>query len=144
MGVEYLHLSRSAQPPELSGKPIRAVIITEGVTEQGWRDRIARWLVDGGCRYAVTWGPECEAWHDAIDWAMIDKFENREVPDEDFIMTTWHDKESLREALWFAGHVALHPEVDLDDTLLVHIADEPGEDQMLRTYGASQTLPEDE
>lgn len=41
-------------------------------------------------------------------------------------------------ALWFAGFCASHPDVDLDETLLVHIAQNERRDAVLQTYWDSQ------
>lgn len=58
-------------------------------------------LLDYGAAYFCTWGPGCERVHDIID--EIDAFpSDRNSPTEDaVIMTTWHAKESLEEALCF-------------------------------------------
>jgi hypothetical protein len=72
--------------------------------------------------YVVAWGVECEEWHDTVDWTNIEEFEFGEIPDDRFVMTTWHTDEPLSEALWFAGQCADHPHVELTDTILVHIA----------------------
>ena len=54
---------------------------------------LSRKLLRAGCVYFCAWGTDCERVHDAFD------FECLEV--EPVIMTTWHSKESLDEALWF-------------------------------------------
>lgn len=43
-----------------------------------------------------AWGPDCERIHDLFDSVRSD-----DETDETVIMTTWHSKETLREALWF-------------------------------------------
>lgn len=41
---------------------------------------------------------QCEAWHDTVDWTVLERFGFGNVPEEHFIMTTCHDKEPLSEA----------------------------------------------
>ncbi|SER59974.1 hypothetical protein SAMN05518866_11464 [Sphingobium sp. YR768] len=53
-------------------------------------------------------------------------------------MTTWHDKEPLSEALWFAGNCASHPNVELADTLIVHVTREEQRAATLQLYSESQ------
>ncbi len=53
-------------------------------------------------------------------------------------MTTWHAVEPLTEALWFAGNYAFHPDVELERTVLLHVANEANEDEMIAIYAASQ------
>ncbi|WP_425304719.1 DUF7684 family protein [Croceicoccus pelagius] len=60
------------------------------------------------------------------------------MPDDKFVMTTWHADEPISEALWFAGNCASHPDVELKQTVLLHIADEAKRDEMFAIYAASQ------
>jgi hypothetical protein len=58
---------------------------------------IARQLLDAGAVYVCAWGPGCERVHDIFD-------EERDGPNpltstDPVVMTTWHDDESLAEAL---------------------------------------------
>lgn len=50
-----------------------------------------------GCVYVCTWGPDCERVHDQFDEEDFSLHE--EGP---WIMSTWHAKEPLSEAIWFA------------------------------------------
>ena len=58
-------------------------------------------------------------------------------------MTTWHDKEPLSEALWFAGNCASHPDVDLADTVVVHVSPSERRAAMLELYRDSQDIERD-
>jgi hypothetical protein len=57
-------------------------------------------LLDAGCVYLCAWGPWCEHVHDTMDDVVLE----RELKGgaEQTIMTTWHDKEALEEAVDFA------------------------------------------
>jgi len=50
-------------------------------------------LIKAGCVYFSCWGPDCERVHDIID--ECDPYT------ESVIMTTWHEKVPIEEALWY-------------------------------------------
>ena len=140
MGLQYLHLSPDQTPPNLISGPFRAVIVSEVEVTQNWRNHICEWLLGSGCLYVVAWGVECEVWHDTVDETNLETFDFGDIPDDKFVMTTWHTDEPLSEALWFAGQCASHPDVQLDETLIIHIATEARESGMLETYSESQMI----
>lgn len=62
-----------------------------------------------GVVYICAWGPGCEKAHDIFDEAVVSREvaaieQGGVVPDD--IMTTWHDKETLDEALHFFVNLA--------------------------------------
>ena len=61
---------------------------------------IANWALAQGAVYLCVWGPDCERVHDIMDEVVADR--NFDETDEDVVMATWHDDETLEEALWFA------------------------------------------
>jgi hypothetical protein len=63
---------------------------------------LAEQIVASGCRYVCCSGVACSDWHDAVDWAFIATDPNYDPPDERFIMTTWHERESVSDVVWFA------------------------------------------
>nr|WP_010546126.1 hypothetical protein [Sphingomonas elodea] len=103
-----------------------------------WRNNIATWLAASRCLYFIAWGTDCEAWHDSIDCANLEKFDYGEIPDERFILTTWHDNEPLSEALWFAGQCASHPDVSIKGTVLLHLAENQQEKRILQAFEQAQ------
>jgi len=58
-------------------------------------------LLRAGASYFVCWGSDCERVHDIIDEMVSCPNNDFGVPEESCIMTTWHESEPLREALWF-------------------------------------------
>ena len=58
---------------------------------------VAERLLKAGCVYAVCWGPDCERVHD-----IFDEIDLARRPDGPWAMTTWHSREPLSEAIWFA------------------------------------------
>lgn len=88
----------------------------------------------------VAWGIDCKAWHDSVDDANRDAFDFGHIPEDRFVITTWHNREPLSEALWFAGFCANHPDVKLNKTMIIHVASEEQSSGMLETYRDSQTM----
>jgi hypothetical protein len=60
-------------------------------------------LIKSGLVYLCTWGNDCERIHDIVDEEIVslEIEQTRNVNDDNVIMTTWHNKESLKDALWF-------------------------------------------
>jgi len=63
---------------------------------------LARKLLDSGAVYVCVWGPDCERVHDIVDEEDIGL--NPPDTDDRVVMTTWHAKEPLAEAIWFVLH----------------------------------------
>lgn len=63
----------------------------------------AEQLLRKGAVYVCAWGPDCERVHDCFDEIIASKA--LESSDK-VIMTTWHSKEGLEDALWFFLNVA--------------------------------------
>jgi hypothetical protein len=61
-------------------------------------------LINNGIAYLCTWGPDCERVHDLMDIAIVQREIKEEIKYP--IMTTWHNDESLDDALWFMLEVA--------------------------------------
>jgi len=140
MTLDYLHLAPGDTPPYAGSEPYQAVLIADEEASQDWRNGVASWLVRSGCLYFIAWGMACEAWHDTVDWTVLEACDFADIPDDRFVMTTWHDKELLPEALWFAGNAASHPDVNLTRTLIVHVARIARRDARLALYARSQAI----
>ncbi len=97
------------------------MLVREDVSND-WRNRVSAWLVSAGCLYALAWGHECSIWDDAVDWANIDAVDFKPTPPERFVMTTWHEDETIEEVFWFARHCAEHPTIPLESNLILDIA----------------------
>lgn len=143
MTFDYLHLPQDSSLPAVETRPYRAVLIADEPVSQVWRNEVATWLVQTGCLYFIAWGVDCEDWHDAVDWTVLEAFDFGDVPDEKFIVTTWHDKEPLSEALWFAGNCASHPDVELTDTVIVHVTREERRTATLELYREAQVMADE-
>ena len=58
-------------------------------------------LLQAGASYIICWGSDCERVHDIIDEMISIPGNNFGVPDDACIMTSWHDNESLENAILF-------------------------------------------
>ena len=77
-----------------------------GVSDQGLRDLSSK-LLKAGARYVCFWGPDCSRVHDACDLAAMELGFNR---GDTVMMTTWHVREPLKEAVWLAANAAFPDE----------------------------------
>lgn len=131
----YIHLARGSTPPDLGARPpFRAVVIAEQAVPTDWQDEVSDWLVRSGCLFMMAWGRGCSSWDDAVDMANLRAFDYGDIPGNQFVMTSWHENESLSDVFWFVKRHALHEEVELQQTILVHVTDSSQEQLVLRAY----------
>jgi hypothetical protein len=82
----------------------------------------------------MAWGTKCSTWDDSVDIANLEQFDFGEIPDDSFVITTWHADEPLNEVFWFSKNNAFHPTVDLKRTVLLHIAEVDREAELIKSY----------
>lgn len=141
--VSYVHLPPGSQPPAIGeAGPFKAVLVLEQAVADDWQDQISEWLVRSGCLYMMAWGVKCSSWDESVDWANHSVTGLNDVPDDQFVMTTWHDDEPLTEAFWYAGFTAHHPTVSLEHVAVIDIGPKNREAEMREAYAAAQTLVE--
>ncbi|TAK90386.1 MAG: hypothetical protein EPO06_08905 [Burkholderiaceae bacterium] len=133
--VIYLHVKPEVVLPDAPRlAPFRAVIIAEAQVSPDWQAAVSGWLIQSGCLYMMAWGVNSSSWDDSVDMANIEQFDFKEIPQDRFVMTTWHEGETLAEVFWFSKNSAFHPTVSLENTLLLHIAAEEREKEVVRSY----------
>lgn len=132
--TEYIHLAPDQKLPDGPVRPFKAVLIIEEPPTAEWQKLVSEWLVASGCLFMLAWGHECSSWDDSVDYANLDAFDYGDIPDDKFVMTTWHDKEPLSEVLWFAAHGAAHSDIPLDLLVLVHIARNANESVIMKAF----------
>lgn len=122
MTVQYLRIRSGDLLSSLDRfSPFKAIVVVEDVVDQKWQAEASRWLADSGCLYMMAWGKNCSSWDDSVDLANLEQFGFDKIPDDDFVMTTWHDDEPLQEVIWFAKYSANHPTIELENVLFMHI-----------------------
>jgi len=135
MTLTYLQLRPESRLPDISGlSPFRSIVVIQETVNPGWQSKVSAWLVRSGCLYIIAWGNECSSWDDSVDNANLEEFDYEEIPEEKFVMTTWHENESLKEVFWFAKNNAFHPAVELRNTLILDITTASREEQFLAEY----------
>jgi hypothetical protein len=133
--LSYLCVAPNAELPNaVITAPFRAVVIVEATVTPEWRAKASDWLVSAGCLYMMAWGAECSFWDDSVDWANIEQNSHGEIPEDRFVMTTWHEDEMLNEVFWQSKNCAFQSTIDIDNTLLLHISTQCTKEAMLRAY----------
>jgi hypothetical protein len=133
--LRYLQLASGDDLPALAGiNAFKAILVIDTDSHQPWQWEVCRWLVASGARYVMAWGLECEAWHDAVDEAFLEATDYEDVSDEQMVVSTWHDDEDLADVFWFAKNRANYPALELNTTLILHIADAPRRDELEGAY----------
>lgn len=139
MKTLYIHILPNSNAPDiLLSEPYRCVIICENVVEDDFQNEVSKWLVDSGCLYALAWGNNASSWDDAVDVASLEKFDFGDIPDDKFVMTTWHDNQTLSEVFVCAKNHADHPTVDLKLTVILHIASQPNKTELIDLFNKSK------
>ena len=135
--LHYLHLQQGQALPAIAQEiPSRIVVVIETEVSDEWQDAVSNWIITYGCRYMMAWGPNCSSWDDSVDYAVLKALEFREIPDERFVMTTWHEDQPLEEALFFCEFCGRfsYDDADLPHALLLRIAPEADETRMRNAY----------
>jgi len=135
MTLRYLRLNSGETLPELKDiSPFKSVVIVDEIVDPQWQAKTSRWLADSGCRYMMAWGKDCSSWDTSIDLANLEQFDYGDIPDEAYIMTTWHDDEPLAHVIWFAKMVAYHADLNIDNLLFLHIGSIDRQDDLEALY----------
>ncbi|WP_341888544.1 hypothetical protein [Variovorax sp. YR752] len=131
----YFHIQPGATLPNIGYlAPFRAVVIIDEEVSIEWRDDVSNWLVNSGCLYMMAWGLDCSLWDDSVDWANMGQFPFKDIPEDRFVVTTWHAREPLDEVFDFCKRTATHPIVELPQAILLHIARNESAGPMLHAY----------
>jgi len=113
-----------------------------GASDQALRKSCSQ-LLTAGARYVCCWGPDCSRVHDACDFAAMELGLNR---GDAVIMTTWHDREPLEEAIWFAANAAFPHDsyTQAADALIALSVGSPEWDAEIHAYLQAGTPIKDE
>lgn len=122
MTILYFRLQNGDPLPVLDGfSPYKAVVVIEDIVDFEWQAAASRWLADSGCLFMMAWGKDCSSWDDSVDYANMDQFASGEIPDDKFILTSWHGDEPLQQVVWFSKFAAIHSTIELENVLFLHI-----------------------
>jgi hypothetical protein len=99
--------------------PFVCLIYSDQETTSEEMMKVTEWLISSECRYAVCAGKDCETWHDAIDSADI-LFEHNS---DELVMTSWHEKETIDEVVWFWLNLTNFDDITFENYLALIISD---------------------
>ena len=133
----YIHLPPGSEPPTIEHMPCRMVVVVEAEVSAEWQSKISDWIVESGCLFMMAWGKDCSSWDDSVDHANLAVFDYGDIPDDRFVMTTWHDDKPLAETFWFCKYAAHHPDVALPTACIVHISTDAHREKMVAAYLAA-------
>jgi len=100
MEFHFLHLQRPYrfEAPAADAFVLLLDVSDTTVTPEE-QTELSQAIAASGCRYALCRGFGCSSWDDSIDEAsVLAEIEGRPQP---FLMTTWHEHESLEDVLEF-------------------------------------------
>lgn len=117
----------------------------QGITDEKVKD-FAKSLFSRGLASFSAWGPECEKVHDLFDAADAEAHPGGTTYD-DFIMTTWHSRESLESALWAfvrAGMTASNYEQTCKEWIIAVIGNPAWEEEIRSKFSKINTPSEED
>lgn len=100
----------------------KCLILNERDVGEQYRTEVSETLVKAGCVLASAWGLNCSAWDDDVDYAFLDHYDFDQCPEDQCVMTTWHDNETLEEIVEFVKLYNGYSDVKLDDILVLDFA----------------------
>lgn len=107
-------------PPEMTA--FKCLILIEREVGENYRHDVSKSLIEAGCLYSLAWGQDCTLWDDSVDWAFLERHNYEDVPEEKFVMTTFHSNETLEEVIEFTKRCTEYSPVDLEDILILDFA----------------------
>lgn len=144
--AHYVRIAPDEELPSISWlAPFKAIVVLEADYSEEWQNEVSDWLVAGGCRYMMAWGPDCSTWDDSVDYAELEASNWEEVPDK-FVMTTWHNDETLESVFWYSQFCASfsYDDVELSTAVILHVSTKDRAAEFLDLFEQSRTLAERE
>lgn len=132
----YVHLPPGGAFPELAYSRSRVMVVVDAEVSPEWQGQASRWIIDIGCMYMLAWGIDCTSWDDSVDHAHLEKYDYdyEQIPQDDFVITTWHPDQPLAEAFFFAKENAAHPDFELNRTIILDISRDDRSARIIREY----------
>ena len=126
--IKYIHINEGNTLPDISQyAPFKVLLSVDNAVNSQRQQDIANWLVQMGGMHVTVRAKEGSVWKSAIRKANLAKVNLDAMQPEQFVMVTMHPHVSLRNAFKLIKKHAWHTHVDLDFTVLVHVAEESSE-----------------
>jgi len=111
-------------------KPFKCVVLISEAVSDSWQKTVSTWLVASECLYMMAWGDNCSSWDDSVNVANIEAFDFDKIPEDEFVMTTWHEGEPLEDVFHYAKYSANHGAVELQNLIVLDIGKSGRETQL--------------
>lgn len=100
MELHFLHLRRPYRfEKPVAGEFVLLLHVSEASVTPDEQRSLSEAIAASGCRYALCRGVGCSSWDDSLDEASVwAEIQGQPRP---FLMTTWHEHESLEDLLEF-------------------------------------------
>lgn len=123
--MEYIQLSEHGALPGIANlAPFKAVLAVEDSVSHKRQHEIADWLVAMGGMYVIICGSDCESWQESIRRANLEQVPLEVMQPRQFVMITIHLHEKLRSVFRHARKYARHTDLEIDNLLTIHIANQ--------------------
>jgi hypothetical protein len=134
--LTYIHLPPGSPFPELSCLRSRVVVVVDAEVSPEWQMLASKWIIDIGCLYMMAWGIDCSSWDDSVDYAHLEQYEYdyEQIPEDDFVLTTWHDNLPLAEVFGYAKAGLEHPHFELNRTIILDITKDNRSTQIIQEF----------
>ena len=97
----------------------KCLILIERKVGEAYQYEVSKLLVETGCRWSLSRGLDCISWDDSVDWANIDQFTGTTIPEDNLVVTTWHERDTLEEVVEFSTQCRDHMGKLIEDTLVL-------------------------
>lgn len=132
MSTNYINLKPGSVPADITAlAPFLAILVIEEKAEPGWRDAVSHWLIKSGCQNLLSWGMDHKDWDEAVDLANIAQFNDGEIPEDELVLTSEKDAETLYEFFKEAKNIIAQECTDFPNTVIVHVSGEEKEQDFL-------------
>jgi hypothetical protein len=132
--LSYIHFDGTEPVGISTTAASKVILLADKSVPDEWMHELCAKIADTACYYFMSWGTNCEEWHDFVDEAHLAFHNYGDIPDEKHMMTTWHDNEPMRDIFWFCKTCAHHLVHELPSTLIIHITDTAKEEEIKRAY----------
>lgn len=133
--IKLLRLSGWAWEEPLLSPFILFIAAKASTNEEERIRRFAANAIEAGCAYVCTWGEGSSYLHDTFDLASMDAKRS--------VMSSWHDDETLPDALWFALCNAWPDEDEFPsaaEAMVLLAVEEPWNDEVRRLVDDQEEL----
>lgn len=133
--MKYIQITDKGNLPDINYlKAFKCLIIISENVSQTRQGEISHWLVKSGCLIVCAWGINCSSWDDSVDDANIELCNYSPIPPESFVVSTWHENESLEEAMFFIKHIISHESHKLENIVFLHISSQDQSANFISQY----------